>query len=78
MVELRTLVHMAWGAYVHGVADPEQEVRWEYRQVLEPNLANGALRLDLRELHGRRFDFTQRGGHASLLEIHDGSLATLT
>ncbi|MCY4261465.1 MAG: hypothetical protein OXC91_14545 [Rhodobacteraceae bacterium] len=76
-VKLRTLVHMVRCAYAHGVADPKWEVHGDYRQVLELNLANGALPLDLRELHGRSFDFAQIGGHASWFEIRDGSLAAL-
>ena len=64
-------------AYAHGVADPKWEVRGDYRQVLELDLANGALRLDLRELHGRSFDFAQLAGHASWFEIRDASLAAL-
>ena len=65
-------------AYAHGVADPKWEVRGDYRQVLELELTNAPLRLDLRELHGRSFDFAQLGGHARWFEIRDESLATLT
>ena len=60
-VKLRTLVHMARCAYAHGVADPKWEVRGDYRQVFELDLANAPLRLDLREFHGRNFDFAQLG-----------------
>ena len=77
-VKLGTLVHMVRCAYAHGVADPKWEVRGDYRQVLELKLANAPLRLDLRELHGRSFDFAQLGGHARWFEIRDESLATLT
>ena len=77
-VKLRTLVHKVRCAYAHGVADPKWEVRGDYRQVLELKLANAPLRLDLRELHGRSFDFAQLGGHARWFEIRDESLATLT
>ena len=76
-VKLRTLVHMVRCAYAHGVADPKWEVRGDYRQVLELDLANGALRLDLRDLHGRSFNFAELGGHASWFEIRDASLAVL-
>ena len=65
-------------AYAHGMADPKWEVRGDYRQVLELDLPNGALRLNLRELHGRSFDFAQLGGHARWFEIRDASLAALT
>ena len=65
-------------AYAHGVADPKWEVRGDYRQVLELELTNAPLRLDLRELHGRSFDFAQLGGHARWFEIRDEALATLT
>lgn len=76
-VKLRTLVHMVRCAYAHGVADPKWEVRGDYRQVLELDLANAPLRVDLRELHECSFDFAQLGGHARWFEIRDASLATL-
>ncbi len=76
-VKLRTLVHMVRCAYAHGVADPRWEVRGNYRQVLEVDLPNTPLRLDLRELHGRSFDFGQLEGHATWLEVRDVSVSTL-
>ena len=77
-VKLRTLVHMVRCAYAHGVADPKWEARGDYRQVFELDLPSAPLRLDLRDLHGRSFDFAQLGGHAKWFEIRDESLAILT
>lgn len=78
VVKLRTLVHMVRCAYAHGVADPRWEVRGGYRQVLELELANAPMRLDLRALHGQRFDFAQLGGHARWFDVRDESLAAVT
>ena len=76
-VKLRTLVHMVRCAYAHGVADPRWEVRGNYRQVFELDLANAPLRLDLRELHGQSFDFADLGGHARWFDVRDESLAAV-
>jgi len=76
-VKLRTLVYMVRCAFAHGVADPKWEVRRDYCRILEIDLANGPLRLDLRELHGRNFDFDQLGGHAGWFDIHEESVAEL-
>ena len=76
-VKLRTLAHMVRCAFAHGVADPKWEVRGDYCRILEIDLANGPLRLDLRKLHGRNFDFDQLGGHAGWFDIHEESIAAL-
>ena len=76
-IRLRTLVHMVRCAYAHGMADPKWQVKRHYRRPLEVDLPSEPLRLDLRELDGRGFDFDVLGGHARWFEIRDVSVATL-
>lgn len=76
-VRLRTLVHMVRCAYAHGLADPKWEVRGDFRRVLEVDLPDAPLTIDLRELHGRSFDFDALGGHARWFDIRDASVATI-
>lgn len=76
-VKLRMLVHMVLCACAHGVADPKWEMRGDYRQVLELDLASGALRLDFARASWPEFRLRPARGHASWFGIRDASLAVL-
>ena len=77
-VKLRTLVYMIRCAFAHGVADPRWKVAEKFRRKIEISLPNCSISLDLRALHGKRFEFSALGGHDRWYEVHDATVATLT
>lgn len=76
-IKLRTLVYMIRCAYAHGIADPKWEVRDKYKQVISVELVSGRVEINLKELHGKDFDFSQLGGHHLWFQIRDASVASM-
>ena len=74
---LRTVVYMVRCAFAHGPADPKWKVKGEYCRVFRLTLPSGTLELDLRELDGEQFDFSQLGDHRIWFDIRDLTLKVL-
>ncbi len=67
--ELRSLIYMVRCAYAHNIAAPLWEVRGKNLKNVELDLEGERVSLDLKDLHGKQFEYSHIGGFSNWLKI---------